>query len=182
MPKSWYRRGCAISLGFVAFLIATISISFAAPEWGVDRPGRDYKNFNLPSDTPSLCEQACNSEAQCQAWTFVRPGFQGPAARCWLKNAIPAPKTDSCCVSGVKAAPTYQGTFEPNVNRPGKDYKNLGLQAADPQLCRQRCLADGQCRAWTYVKPGVQGPAPRCWLKNDVPLARIDVCCTSGVK
>src|SRR5207237_8212495 len=26
-----------------------------------------------------------------------------------------------------------------------------------------------QCRAWTYVKPGVQGNLARCWLKNQVP-------------
>ena len=94
---------------FVFLTLAMLVVAFfsfagtaLAAEWGVDRPGGDYKNFNLPSDQPSLCEQACNGEAQCKAWTFVHPGIQGPSARCWLKSSVPPKKNDSCCVSGVK--------------------------------------------------------------------------------
>lgn len=154
--------------------------AWAAQEWGVDRPGGDYKNFNLSADQPSLCENQCTSEAQCKAWTFVRPGVQGASARCWLKNTVPAAKNNTCCVSGVKQVSA--GSFETNRNRPGKDYKNFNLPLPLPALCDQACNVEGQCRAWTYVKPGVQGPSARCWLKNDVPAAQVSNCCVSGVK
>jgi hypothetical protein len=66
------------------------------------------------------------------------------------------------------------------VNRPGKDYKSIELPSADPALCRRACDGDAQCRAYTYVKPGVQGPSARCWLKSEVPPGMRDECCVSG--
>ena len=166
----------------VLAVAAIFSLAGAASgaEWGVDRPGGDYKNFNMTQDQPSLCEQACNAEPQCKAWTFVHPGVQGPSARCWLKSTVPPKKNDSCCVSGVKQVSA--GSFEQNRDRPGMDYKNFNLPAAQPVLCQQACEAEAQCRAWTYVKPGVQGPTARCWLKNGVPPAKVTNCCVSGVK
>jgi len=72
--------------------------------------------------------------------------------------------------------------FEPDVNRPGSDYRNFDLNKAKPIVCRQACLDDQpRCRAWTYVKPGSQGPKARCWLKDKVPPPMPDTCCTSGV-
>jgi hypothetical protein len=32
----------------------------------------------------------------------VRPGVQGPHARCALKNAVPPARPADCCLSGVK--------------------------------------------------------------------------------
>ena len=173
-----------IMRSIIAMLVAGIfslgGVAFAA-EWGTDRPGGDYKNFNLPADQPSLCEQACNGEPQCKAWTFVHPGVQGPSARCWLKSVVPAANPNTCCVSGVKQVSA--GSFEQNRDRPGMDYKNFDLpSAAGPAVCQSACNAEGQCRAWTFVKPGIQGPNPRCWLKTGVPTAKINNCCTSGVK
>lgn len=84
-----------------AMMVATL-VGCAGMEPGVNRLGSDYKNFDLPSADPALCQKACYSEQQCMAWTYVNPGIQGPNARCWLKNPIPAPSINSCCVSGVK--------------------------------------------------------------------------------
>jgi outer membrane protein OmpA-like peptidoglycan-associated protein len=71
-----------------------------------------------------------------------------------------------------------------NVDLPGGDLKPepILLQQADPALCRQACEAEGQCKAYTYVKPGVQGPAAACWLKSSVPPPVTNACCISGVK
>ena len=66
-----------------------------------DRPGNDYKNFNLPVPDVNQCRAACRNDNQCQSWTFVNPGVQGPSARCWLKNAVPAAHASDCCTSGV---------------------------------------------------------------------------------
>ncbi len=72
-------------------------------EINIDRPGRDYKNFNLPYPDYNLCKQACENDTQCKAWTYVKPNtIQGKYARCWLKNSIPSPVKNSCCISGVK--------------------------------------------------------------------------------
>lgn len=80
---------------------------------------------------------------------------------------------------GAAAAET---TVEPGVDRFGSDYSGTDLSAADPALCRAACDADGSCKAYTYVKPGVQGPSARCYLKDAVPPPTPADCCVSGVK
>jgi PAN domain-containing protein len=230
-------------------------------EWNVDRPGSDYRSFELPTPSPEMCQSACMNEPQCAAFTYVNPGVQGPNPRCWLKSAAPQPVPQTCCVSGSKygsgppptAAPeppppapeppppppssgwqgtpatpppapaplpppssSWQGTpttpppgpppppqppasgwqgrpttpppapaarqWEPQTDRPGADYRNFDLRAPRPEMCRDACWSEPQCRSFTYVRPGVQGPHARCWLKNVVPPSRPSDCCLSGVK
>ncbi len=74
------------------------------------------------------------------------------------------------------------GDLESDTDRPGQDYRNLDLPAARPQLCQAECGADPKCKAFTYVKPGVQGSSARCWLKSGVPAAGRSSCCVSGLK
>lgn len=71
---------------------------------------------------------------------------------------------------------------EYNTDRPGSDFHSFNLHSADPGLCESACNGDSRCRAWTYVRPGVQGHTARCWLKHAVPAARPSDCCVSGVK
>jgi len=177
-------------------------------EPSVNRYALDYRGFDLQASNPQLCQQACLADSACAAWTYVREGVQGRSPRCWLKNRVPDPTPDPCCTSGVvqytyrapvppartpmQPSPAavqapgnpIQGessTIEPNVNRFGLDYRGFDLKASNPQLCQQACLADRACAAWTYVREGVQGRSPRCWLKNQVPDPTPDPCCTSGV-
>jgi hypothetical protein len=85
-------------------------------------------------------------------------------------------------VLGSAPAFAQSSTFEPNVDRPGSDYRNFNLQpGSPPQVCQSACLGDPSCRAWTFVQPGVQGPYPRCWLKGAIPQAQGSPCCTSGI-
>jgi hypothetical protein len=79
------------------------SAVMAAVEHNVNRPGSDYRSFDLATPDPGICAAACAKEAQCRAWTFVKPGVQAATARCWLKNRAPAALADSRTVSGVKA-------------------------------------------------------------------------------
>ena len=71
-------------------------------EPGIDRPGADYKDFDLAQPNPFLCGNYCNLDNRCQAWTYVVPGHQGAKARCWLKHSVPAAEKSNCCTSGVK--------------------------------------------------------------------------------
>jgi len=177
-------------------------------EWNVDRPGGDYRSFDLPAPSPGECQAACMNEAPCMAFTYVNPGAQGPNARCLLKSAVPAPVAQTCCVSGTKyenapppppppaappppPPPAWQGRpttpppprqWEPNTDRPGSDYRSFELRSPVPEQCRDACWNEAQCRAFTYVRPGAQAPLARCVLKNAVPPARPADCCLSGVK
>jgi CubicO group peptidase (beta-lactamase class C family) len=81
----------------------------------------------------------------------------------------------------VLDAPTLGAVHEANTNRAGSDFRSLNLARPDAKLCLDACKAEDRCRAYTYVAPKYQGPEARCWLKSDVPQARMDDCCTSGV-
>lgn len=71
-------------------------------EYSIDRYGGDYRDFELPSDpTGRACKEACEREERCRTWTYVRPGYLGPAARCYLKDRITPPRRKPCCISGV---------------------------------------------------------------------------------
>jgi hypothetical protein len=79
-----------------------------------------------------------------------------------------------------KAAMRARGVPESGVDRPGADFRTL--PGGSFQECQTACAVDATCRAWTWVKPGVQGPQGKCWLKNGVPNVVHNDCCTSGVK
>jgi len=71
-------------------------------EFNTDRQGLDYRDFDLTQSDPAPCQSSCNADGRCRAWTYVRPGVQGPQARCWLKHTVPAGHSSQCCISGVK--------------------------------------------------------------------------------
>lgn len=75
-----------------------------AMEPDTDRMGGDLYGFALTQADPTACQTVCNAHAQCQAWTFVKPGIKGPTAQCYLKSPAPTPTRNNCCVSGAKAA------------------------------------------------------------------------------
>ena len=70
-------------------------------EYGVDRMGLDYRGFELSDADPKICQSSCSADPQCKAWTYVKPGIQGNLARCWLKDKIPQPRANDCCISGT---------------------------------------------------------------------------------
>ncbi len=71
-------------------------------EFSIDRAGGDYRTFDLePDATGRSCQTACEAENKCRAWTYLRPGYVGASARCYLKNQIKPPRRRPCCISGV---------------------------------------------------------------------------------
>lgn len=161
-----------------AALLMLLSLPAHAVD-GFNLPGSDYDNFGTGSVT--LCMQTCAGDSRCQAWTWVKPGIQGPSGRCWLKHRVPTLVKDSCCNSG--AAENIQRDrlrAESNINRPGSDYRHFS--AANAQLCQNACAQERQCASWTWVRPGVQEPNGHCWLKNRAPHPVADNNCISCVK
>jgi len=74
-----------------------------------------------------------------------------------------------------------QGWVEPEVDRPGSDFKILWLRGG-AEACQEACAQNPRCKSYTYVREGVPGRSEGCWLKDDVPPAVEDGCCVSGVK
>jgi hypothetical protein len=71
--------------------------------------------------------------------------------------------------------------MEDNTDRPGSDYRHFPVTEPRVADCQEACRAErNSCRAWTYVRGGVQGPAPICYLKNAAPAVRASDCCISG--
>jgi len=96
-------QGC-VSLNWSGRVCATVKVATgnAANEHDTDRPGLDYKSIDLSSTNPGDCYYFCLTEGPvCKAWTYVRPGVQGPKARCWVKKGVPRPVANNCCESGV---------------------------------------------------------------------------------
>jgi hypothetical protein len=99
-------KGCLLGRNLWKTELAT-NYQINCPDYeyepGTDRPGGDYRNFNLDRADYRLCQTECNRDARCRAWTYVRPGVQDPThARCWLKSSVPNKGPSSCCDSGVK--------------------------------------------------------------------------------
>lgn len=71
-------------------------------EYSIDRVGGDYHSFDTEPDPKGApCAAACGADPRCRAWTYRRPGYGSPAARCNLKSEIKLPRRRPCCISGV---------------------------------------------------------------------------------
>jgi hypothetical protein len=81
--------------------------------------------------------------------------------------------------SGTTGA--IRSTLEDGVDRAGYDYRNFMLPNPETKPCQDACLGDARCRAWTFVRAGLQGPSSACWLKSDVPAPANRACCVSGI-
>jgi len=72
-------------------------------------------------------------------------------------------------------------TLEANTDRPGRDYRrDANIQSAE--ACAAICAREQQCRAFTWVRAGVQGPEPNCWLKAAVTVPQAAGFAVSGIK
>jgi PAN domain len=99
------RYSCALfrALNFVKLIFALSAAFFVS--WAAlaadnqNRPGSDYDNFNAHS--AFVCSNTCGGELKCRAYTYAKPGVQGPNGRCWLKNATPQAESNNCCFSGL---------------------------------------------------------------------------------
>jgi hypothetical protein len=88
-------------------------------------------------------------------------------------------------ITGCSDTHSYRSdrpTMELNTNRPGSDISTIALDQAKPVLCHDACQANGECTAWTYVKPGIINTKAHCHIKNSIPEPKRSSCCISGRK
>jgi PAN domain-containing protein len=146
---------------------------------GTNLPGSDYANFPAPS--AFVCRTSCGGEPRCKAYTWVKPGIQGPTGHCWLKDSLPSIVKDRCCDSAPRNFISKSDLrAEDKIDRPGSDFQNFATKRWNN--CEAACAEDKTCSSWTYVRPGVQGPAGRCWLKNAVARPVANASTVSGVR
>jgi PAN domain len=84
-------------------------------EGDTNRPGLDYRNFD--AGTAAQCQTTCNTEAQCKAWTWVKPGAQSQNGHCWLKNGVPGVAKSDCCVSGLRTVVSSNTPMSKSVDQ-----------------------------------------------------------------
>ena len=130
-------------------------------EQGFDRPGSDLRAFELDGG-PEQCRQACAAEQQCRAFTWVRPGVQGPQARCWLKSDVPAAVPNEDCVSGVRTGQSASGMLPiepiaPSSQQQGPAPVEQAASAGFPMLA-EITLAPGDPPATYRYVASATGP------------------------
>jgi hypothetical protein len=112
------------------------------------------------------------------AWSMIEP------AKCIKGNPAGAftGALDTIEKAGNAGSEKLSRGMENDTDRGGSDYRSFFLEARKPELCQDACLKENnRCRAWTYVRPGVQGGKPVCYLKDRVPNTSANTCCISGV-
>ena len=181
----------ALLIGFIAALPLHSARADIEPDMslGVDIPGNDIARSQLSAPDPGLCRLLCDQNGQCRAWTYVAPGQQGPTAICYLKNAAPGSVANRATISGTKpnragpqpGAARVDQTMMFGIDFNGADLQSFALGRGDPALCQVACDNNPQCRAWTFIKPGVQGP-PICFLKSGVPQPGANFNLVSGMR
>lgn len=142
-----------------------------------------------------VCSQAGNPNAVQPVQQPPQPSpspapAPAPANPAPANPAPPKPAQPPAAPPGPVLAPPLMtggplfpaGVPEPDTDRLGADLYGFPLTQANAQACQATCDAHAQCAAWTFVKPGVKGPAAMCFLKSTIATARRDTCCISGVK
>lgn len=91
----------------------------------------------------------------------------------------PTSRATSAASSMEPGTSQSASSLEFNTNRYGGDFHSFEIADSDPRKCERACNDDRRYKSWSDVKPNVQGPNARCWLKNVVPRATPNSCCIS---
>ncbi len=133
----------------------------------------DVKDYCCGNNLDVELEFGSSTSFRVARWRLWPLGGTRPADEAGWQNGDP---------SILNRVDGGSGAFEVDTNRYGSDFRDLVLPRAEPALCRDACMAEPRCLAWSYVKPGIQGAQARCWLKNPVPKPTRESCCVSGVR
>ena len=180
-------RKSALLTGALAVMLMALALNTvpARAQLGYDRSGGDYTSFSIRNGDPNVCAARCEGVRRCRAWSFSYPRTVNALATCWLKNTVPPPVENNCCISCVRGAGVIEprnGPIEHSIDRVGGDYRHFEIKP-DPtgKTCQAACDGVRRCRAWTYVRPGYISASARCYLKSRITKPRRKPCCVSGV-
>lgn len=130
--RTWARHIVFLPLGAAA----SASIGNGLED-NIERSGMDLRRIELPEGDPALCQSACLGDAQCQSFTYAKPGTHAPRAMCYLKSGEPTGTPNDCCISGLRPTVTPQ-TAQSVL------YQAYQALQAKPGRLVARSSADGQ--------------------------------------
>lgn len=145
------------------------------------RDGSPAETENLTGGDPTLA---------AQSWTEQRCPDNEYATGVSIRYGKDVNALGLVCgqvpVAKAKAAPApverVDAGMENDTDRPGSDYDKFHIDDQRPDRCQSECVRQNdRCKAWTYVRPGIQHKYAVCYLKSEVPAAKPDKCCVSGV-
>jgi hypothetical protein len=87
------------------------------------------------------------------------------------------------CIDPKDLPPSPLGPIyplEPDTNRPGMEIIEFPIGEPGVDRCKEACTRDASCMSFTYFQPGSIGSTGYCSLKDGIPAAVPDTCCTSG--
>jgi len=118
--KTMEKKLLAILILSMSLLVSLMAAeSQMSMETNIDRPGMNYNDYPLSSADPQICANDCANDPNCNAFTYVKPGFRGENSdpECWLKNGVPDPVSNEYRISGVKQSMQKMdtGTLQPHV-------------------------------------------------------------------
>ncbi len=166
--------------------LTQLKVGGRTESWSYE-PKPEQLSFSIPPGDPTLAVEMCAynfSGHACRvktldilAQTVVpvgAPGYRIPVA------AGPAPA--SSAIAGIVRLPHLNSGVMAGIDLPGNDYRNQPIDGTAVD-CETMCTGDGMCKAWAWVKAGVQNAKAMCWLKNAVPATRpSNPNVTSGIK
>lgn len=63
-----------------------------SPSNNTDEPGLDYRGIHLRENQIAAdCQDLCNVDPKCLAWTYIKPGTQGIGITSCTRNARTEP-------------------------------------------------------------------------------------------
>ena len=95
-----------------------------------------------------------------------------------LQSVISQRQTALALTTNLLKSLYRQFQLEEDTDRPGNDYARHIEDSSDS--CRTRCAGDGNCQAFTFVRPGQGSTKGQCFLKRSEPQAVANHCCVSG--
>lgn len=120
---------------------------------GIDFFGNDIYPKGLRGISLNECQQVCETNTKCAAWSYVRS-----TQWCWPKTGVSNISLADGIVSGIVNfelvdqrifdRPFLEATA---VDIPGQDFFPNGLRGLSLDQCRNACLSTKGCVAWSYL-------------------------------
>jgi PKD repeat protein len=173
-----------ISVGTMTDSTGTLLVRSAYPYYQIafyNDAGSEYEIY----DINPLCGSVGETLGSGLKWVNI----DIKAKFGWTKTAYLFPCTTDFYVhkkgqplTVTAPAGTSMGEGQVSTDLLGNNYRTQVLTRANPKDCSDWCLIESQCRAATYVKPGVQGSNAMCWLKTSVPASSSNTNTISFIK
>jgi len=136
---------------------------------GVVRFGNGLQGRRLPQGQANISAQYRNGSGS-------QGSIEGQRMQSKMDRYVKASETFSNLLKSLHG----QFQLEEATDRPGNDY--VRHMEGSPEACRTRCAGDGNCQAFTFVKPNPGAAQGQCFLKRSEPQPVANHCCVSGTR